>query len=78
MSEIVTDRRTRRLKGQLTDLNLRNLTDRARPDKVADGNELHILVSPDGAACLALEAPVRQTGEGTVRSVSGESASHSA
>lgn len=48
MSEIVTHRRTRQLKGQLTDLNLRNLTTRDRPYKVADGNGLHVLVSPTG------------------------------
>lgn len=46
MSEIVTHRRTRQLRGQLTDLNLRNLTTRERPYKVADGNGLHVLVSP--------------------------------
>lgn len=48
MSEIVTHRRTRQLKGQLTDLNLRNLTTRDRQYKVADGNGLHVLVSPTG------------------------------
>jgi integrase len=48
MSEIVTHRRTRQLKGQLTDLNLRNLTTRDRPYKVADGNGLFVLVSPTG------------------------------
>src|SRR5262245_29368503 len=48
MSEIVTHRRTRQLKGQLTDLNLRNLTTRDRPYKVADGNGLYVLVSPTG------------------------------
>jgi hypothetical protein len=39
---------TRQLKGQLTDLNLRNLTTRDRPYKVADGNGLFVLVSPTG------------------------------
>jgi hypothetical protein len=48
MSENVTYRRTRQLKGQLTDLNLRNLTTRDRPYKVADGNGLFVLVSPTG------------------------------
>lgn len=48
MSETVTHRRTRQLKGQLTDLNLRNLTTRDRPYKVADGNGLYVLVSPTG------------------------------
>jgi hypothetical protein len=48
MSETVTHRRTRQLKGQLTDLNLRNLTTRERPYKVADGNGLFVLVSPTG------------------------------
>lgn len=48
MSEIVTHRRTRQLKGQLTDLNLRNLTTRERPCKAADGNGLYVLVSPTG------------------------------
>jgi hypothetical protein len=48
MSELVTHRRTRQLKGQLTDLNLRNLTTRDRPYKVADGNGLFVLVSPTG------------------------------
>ena len=48
MSEIVTQRRTRQLKGHLTDLNLRNLSTRDRPYKVADGNGLYVLVSPTG------------------------------
>jgi hypothetical protein len=48
MSEPTTHRRTRQLKGQLTDLNLRNLTTRDRPYKVADGNRLYVLVSPTG------------------------------
>ena len=48
MSDIVTQRRTRQLKGQLTDLNLRNLSTRDRPYKVADGNGLYVLVSPTG------------------------------
>jgi hypothetical protein len=48
MSEIVTHRRTRQLKGHLTDVNLRNLTTRDRPYKIADGNGLHVLVSPTG------------------------------
>jgi integrase len=48
MSEIVTHRRTRQLKGQLTDLTVRNLTTRDRPYKVADGNGLFVLVSPTG------------------------------
>lgn len=48
MSDIVTRRRTRQLKGQLTDLNIRNLTTRVRPYKVADGNGLYVLVSPTG------------------------------
>lgn len=48
MSETVTHCRVRQLKGQLTDLNLRNLTTRDRPYKVADGNGLYVLVSPTG------------------------------
>jgi integrase len=48
MSEPTTHRRTRQLKGQLTDLNLRNLGTRDRPYKVADGNGLYVLVSPTG------------------------------
>jgi integrase len=48
MSEVMTHRRTRQLKGQLTDLKLRNLTTRDRPYKVADGNGLYVLVSPTG------------------------------
>lgn len=48
MSEIHTQRRTRQLKGQLTDLNLRNLATREKPYKVADGNGLYVLVSPSG------------------------------
>jgi hypothetical protein len=48
MSEIIAQRRTRQLKGQLTDLNLRNLSTRDRPYKVSDGNGLYVLVSPTG------------------------------
>jgi hypothetical protein len=48
MSEIIIQRRTRQLKGQLTDLNLRNLITRERPYKVADGNGLYVLVAPSG------------------------------
>lgn len=48
MSEPVTRRRTRQLKGKLTDLTLRNLTTLERPYKIADGNGLYVLVSPTG------------------------------
>ncbi len=48
MSKIVTQRRTRQLKGHLTDLNLRNLSTGDRPYKVADGNGLYVLVAPTG------------------------------
>jgi len=48
VSETTTYRRTRQLKGQLTDLKLRNLETRAKPYKVADGNGLFVLVSPSG------------------------------
>jgi integrase len=48
VSETITHRRTRQLKGQLTDLNLRNLETRDKPYKVADGNGLFVLVSPSG------------------------------
>jgi hypothetical protein len=43
-----TRRRTRQLKGRLTDLHLRNLTTGDRRYKVADGNGLFVLVSPTG------------------------------
>jgi hypothetical protein len=46
VSETTTHRRTRQLKGQLTDLKLRNLETREKPYKVADGNGLFVLVSP--------------------------------
>ncbi|HVZ45484.1 MAG TPA: tyrosine-type recombinase/integrase [Ramlibacter sp.] len=48
MSETTTLRRTRQLKGQLTDLKLRNLETREKPYKVADGNGLYVLVSATG------------------------------
>jgi integrase len=48
VSETTTHRRTRQLKGQLTDLKLRNLETRDKPYKVADGNGLFVLVSPSG------------------------------
>jgi integrase len=48
MTELVTHRRTRQLKGKLTDLNLKNLTTLDRPYKVADGNGLYVLVAPSG------------------------------
>lgn len=48
MSETTTHRRTRQLKGQLTDLKLRNLETREKPYKVADGNGLFVLISPSG------------------------------
>jgi len=49
MSEkTVTQRRTSKLNGRLTDLQLRNLTTRERPYKVADGNSLFVLVAPTG------------------------------
>lgn len=48
MSETATPRRTRQLSGRLTDLQLRNLTTRDRPYKVADGNSLYVLVAPTG------------------------------
>jgi integrase len=46
--ETTTYRRTRQLRGQLTDLKLRNLETRDKPYKVADGNGLFVLVSPSG------------------------------
>jgi hypothetical protein len=48
ISEIITQRRIRQLKGQLTDLSLRNLSTRECPYKVSDGNGLYVLVSPIG------------------------------
>jgi hypothetical protein len=48
VSETTIHRRTRQLKGQLTDLKLRNLETRDKPYKVADGNGLFVLVSPSG------------------------------
>jgi len=49
MLEIEThQRRTRQLKGKLTDAQLRNLVTRDRDYKVADGNSLYVLVSTTG------------------------------